>query len=101
MWGWLPVIPGPDYIRQKYSEPVEVKEVPVEEKKEKSPSRSPHFYRKGTTPNQSPSQSPPPSPTPSPGAEKKNLVSSKTPAKPAGKEKRNPTPESLTAGNCS
>lgn len=57
--------PGPDYIRQKYNEPVEVKEV-VEEKKEKSPSGSPHFYRKGTTPTQSPSQSPAPSPPPSP-----------------------------------
>ncbi|XP_071390054.1 junctophilin-1b [Centroberyx affinis] len=94
--------PGPDYIRQKYNEPVEVKEVPEEEKKEKSPSGSPHFYRKGTTPDQSPSQSPAPSPTPSPPAVKKGFFSSKAPAaaapKPAGKENKTPTAESLTTG---
>lgn len=91
--------PGPDYIRQKYNEPVEVKEV-VEEKKEKSPSGSPHFYRKGTTPTQSPSQSPGASPTPSPQAEKKSFFSSKTPASiaPAAKENKAPTAVSLTAG---
>ncbi|XP_060940873.1 junctophilin-1-like isoform X1 [Limanda limanda] len=92
--------PGPDYVRQKYNEPVEVKEVPVEDKKEKSPSGSPHFYRKGTTPNQSPSPSPGPSPTPSPAVVKKTFFSSKTntPAKPAGKENKTPAAESLTAG---
>ncbi|XP_037644370.1 junctophilin-1-like [Sebastes umbrosus] len=92
--------PGPDYVRQKYNEPVEVKEV-VEEKKEKSPSGSPHFYRKGTTPDPSPSPSPVPSPTPSPvAAVKKSFFSSKTPAAiaPAGKENATPTAESLTAG---
>ncbi|KAF3858936.1 hypothetical protein F7725_012137 [Dissostichus mawsoni] len=71
--------PGPDYIRQKYNEPIEVKEVPVE-KKEKSPTGSPHFYRKGTTPDQSPSSSPVPSPTPSPIAVKSTIFSSKSPA---------------------
>lgn len=93
------LISGPDYIRQKYNEPVEVKEVP-EEKKEKSPSGSPHFYRKGTTPNQSPSQSPSASPTPSPGPVKKTFFSSKTPTAitPAGKENKTPTAECLTAG---
>eukprot|EP00064_Thunnus_orientalis_P010206 superscaffoldBa00001360_g10232 len=95
--------PGPDYIRQKYNEPVEVKEVSEEDKKEKSPSRSPHFYRKGTTPNQSPSQSPGPSPASSPTAIQKIFFGSKTsatvdPPKPAGKENRTPTAESLTAG---
>ncbi|KAI3374510.1 hypothetical protein L3Q82_006329 [Scortum barcoo] len=95
--------PGPDYIRQKYNEPVEVKEVPMEEKREKSPSGSPHFYRKGTTPTQSPSQSPGPSPSPSPMTVKKNFFSSKTPAtvtpaQPAGKENKTPTAETLTAG---
>nr|XP_019956719.1 PREDICTED: junctophilin-1-like [Paralichthys olivaceus] len=91
---------SPDYIRQKYNEPVEVKEVPVDDKKQKSPSGSPHFYRKGTTPNQSPSPSPGPSPTPSPAAVKKSFFSSKTitPAKPAGKENRTQAAESLTAG---
>ncbi|XP_041658950.1 junctophilin-1-like [Cheilinus undulatus] len=91
--------PGPDYIRQKYNEPVEVKEV-VEEKKEKSPSGSPHFYRKGTTPTQSPSQSPGSSPPPSPTAGKKSFFSSKTPASIAlaAKENKAPTAESLAAG---
>ncbi|CAL8366102.1 unnamed protein product [Boreogadus saida] len=56
--------PGPDYIRMKYNEPLEVTEAPVEEKKEKS--SSPHFYRKGTTPDPSPSASPSVSPAPSP-----------------------------------
>lgn len=78
--------PGPDYIRQKYNEPIEVKEV-VEEKKEKSPSGSPHFYRKGTTPTQSPSQSPAASPPPSPPP----VPTKSSPAKP-------PTPEAVTAG---
>ncbi|XP_075935060.1 junctophilin-1-like [Anarhichas minor] len=91
--------PGPDYIRQKYNEPVEVKEIPVEEKKEKSPSGSPHFYRKGTTPDPSPS----PSPTASPTVVKNTLFSSKAPAavaptKHAGKENKTPAAESLTAG---
>lgn len=100
---FLSIFPGPDYIRQKYNEPVEVKEDHVEEKKEKSPSDSPHFYRKGTTPTQSPSQSPAPSPTPSPTAPKKTFFSSKTPGtvaptKPAGKENKTPTAESLEAG---
>ncbi|KAF3698840.1 Junctophilin-1 [Channa argus] len=95
--------PGPDYIRQKYNEPVEMKEDPVEEKKEKSPSGSPHFYRKGTTPTQSPSPSPESSPTPSPIAPKNIFPSGKTEgtvasAKPAGKDNKTPTAESLTTG---
>lgn len=94
------VISGPDYIRQKYNEPVEVKEVPGEDKKEKSPTGSPHFYRKGTTPTQSPSQSPGPSPTASPTAVKKTFFNRKTPTTvtPAGKENKTTTAESLTAG---
>ncbi|KAJ0059264.1 hypothetical protein NL108_011701, partial [Boleophthalmus pectinirostris] len=91
--------PGPDYIRQKYNEPLEVQEV-VEEKKEKSPSGSPHFYRKGTTPEVSPSQSPPPAPcpqpppTPPPPPPPKKTTP--TPAKPTGKENKAPTPEAIT-----
>lgn len=82
---------------------MEVKEVPDDEKKEKSPSRSPHFYRKGTTPNQSPSQSPGASPSPSPTAVQKAFFGSKTaatdaPSKPASKENLNPSAESITAG---
>ncbi|XP_055007433.1 junctophilin-1-like [Boleophthalmus pectinirostris] len=93
--------PGPDYIRQKYNEPLEVQEV-VEEKKEKSPSGSPHFYRKGTTPEVSPSQSPPPAPcpqpppTPPPPPPPKKTTP--TPAKPTGKENKAPTPEAITTG---
>ncbi|TNN58133.1 Junctophilin-1 [Liparis tanakae] len=90
--------PGPDYVRQKYNEPLEVNEFPVEEKKEKSPSRSPHFYRKGTTPDQSPT----PSPTASPTLVKNTSFSSKSPAatataptKPAGKENKTPAAESV------
>ncbi|XP_077414999.1 junctophilin-1-like isoform X1 [Vanacampus margaritifer] len=91
--------PGPDYIRQKYNEPVEVKEVPEESKMEKTPSSSPHFYRKGTTPTHSPSQSPTPSPTPM----KKTVFSSKpsatvSPPKPPGKVNKSPTAETLTEG---
>uniref|UniRef100_A0AAY4A9T2 Junctophilin n=1 Tax=Denticeps clupeoides TaxID=299321 RepID=A0AAY4A9T2_9TELE len=74
----------PDYIRQKFNEPVEIKEVP-EEKKEKSPSGSPHFYRKGTTPTQSPSQSPGPTPPPSPPPIKKKPF--------FGRKNENKTPE--------
>lgn len=93
------VISGPDYIRQKYNEPEEVKGVPLKEKNEKSPTGSPHFYRKGTTPTQSPSQSPGPSPTPSPTAVKKTFFNMKTATvTPAGNEKQTPTAESLTAG---
>lgn len=86
------VISGPDYIRQKYNEPVEVKEAPVEEKNHKSASGSPHFYRKGTTPTQSPSGSPCPSPSASPTTVKNTF--NKIPAK----EDRSATAESSTAG---
>ncbi|CAL8278680.1 unnamed protein product [Lota lota] len=94
--------PGPDYIRMKYNEPLEVTEVPVEEKKEKS--TSPHFYRKGTTPDPSPSQSPCPSPAPSPPTPTKSFFSSKattTPAptlvKSAAKESNAPAAGSIPA----
>ncbi|KAM4689738.1 junctophilin-1 [Discoglossus pictus] len=50
--------PGPDYIRQKFQEVVEVKETPEEKlpKKPPSPKESPHFYRKGTTPPRTPEE---------------------------------------------
>lgn len=88
------VISGPGYIRQKYNEPVEVKEVPVEEKNNKSATGSPHFYRKGTTPTQSLSGSPCPSPSASPTTVKNTF--NKIPA--VAKENRTPTAESSTAG---
>uniref|UniRef100_A0A8C5M8I9 Junctophilin n=1 Tax=Leptobrachium leishanense TaxID=445787 RepID=A0A8C5M8I9_9ANUR len=49
--------PGPDYVRQKFQDVVEVKE--IEEKlpeKPPSPKESPHFYRKGTTPPTTPEE---------------------------------------------
>lgn len=63
-------VAGPDYIKQQFKEPVEIKEVPVE-KKDKSPKDSPHFYRKGTTPPHSPMTSPVATPPPSPHSGKK------------------------------
>nr|XP_061811660.1 junctophilin-1-like isoform X3 [Nerophis lumbriciformis] len=62
--------PGPDYVKQQFKEPVEMKEVPVV-KKDDSPSDSPHFYRKGTTPPHSPLNSPVGSPPHSPHSSKK------------------------------
>ncbi|XP_061877059.1 junctophilin-1a isoform X1 [Entelurus aequoreus] len=62
--------PGPDYVKQQFKEPVEIKEVPVE-KKDSSPSDSPHFYRKGTTPPRSPDNNPMGSSPPSPHSSKK------------------------------
>lgn len=89
--------PGPDYIKQRFSsEPIEIKEVP-EEKKEKSPSGSPHFYRKGTTPTQSPSQSPGPTPPPSPPVTKKKPFFNRSAPK-AIKENKPPAAENLAAG---
>ncbi|XP_044859659.1 junctophilin-1 isoform X7 [Mauremys mutica] len=51
---------GPDYIKQRFQESVEVKENPEEKVQEKTPSpkESPHFYRKGTTPPRTPEVSP-------------------------------------------
>lgn len=61
---------GPDYVKQQFKEPIEIKEVPVE-KKDNSPKDSPHFYRKGTTPPHSPTTSPVSTPPPSPHSSKK------------------------------
>lgn len=69
-----------------------MKEVPAEEKNNKSATGSPHFYRKGTTPTQSPSGSPCPSPSASPTTVKNTF--NKIPAT----ENRTPTAESQTAG---
>ncbi|XP_062407205.1 junctophilin-1-like [Sardina pilchardus] len=82
--------PGPDYIKQRFNEPVEIKEAP-EEKKEKSPSGSPHFYRKGTTPTHTPTHSPGPTPPPSPPppTKKKSFFSRK---------QDNKTPEAVVTG---
>ncbi|XP_063075096.1 junctophilin-1b [Engraulis encrasicolus] len=82
--------PGPDYIRQRFNEPMEIKVVP-EEKKEKSPSGSPHFYRKGTTPTHTPTQSPGPTPPPSPPPTKKKSFFSRK------QDNKAPTPEPAPA----
>ncbi|XP_038820429.1 junctophilin-1-like [Salvelinus namaycush] len=87
--------PGPDYIKQRFNEPIEP--IVQEEKKEKSPSSSPHFYRKGTTPDHSPTAtpqpSPPPTPPPAPAPEPKKSLFSKLTPKP-GKENKTPSAES-------
>ncbi|KAL4624590.1 junctophilin-1-like [Arapaima gigas] len=63
--------PGLDYIKQRFSETEEIKEVLKEKPKDKSPTGSPHFYRKGTTPSHSPTHTPNHSPPPSPHHRKK------------------------------
>lgn len=86
---------GPDYIKQRFNEPIEP--IVQEEKKEKSPSSSPHFYRKGTTPDNSPTASPQSSPPPTPPSthtpEPKKSFFSKLAPKP-GKENKTPAAES-------
>ncbi|XP_069477321.1 junctophilin-1 [Ambystoma mexicanum] len=56
--------PGPDYIRQKFQDVLEMKEIPEEKvpQKQPSPKESPHFYRKGTTPPQTPEEKRKPTP---------------------------------------
>lgn len=60
-------ITGPDYVKQRFQEGVEVKENPEDKAQEKppSPKESPHFYRKGTTPPGTPEKTPKHSPLPS------------------------------------
>lgn len=86
---------GPDYIKQRFNEPIEP--IVQEEKKEKTPSSSPHFYRKGTTPDNSPTASPQSSPPPTPPSthtpEPKKSFFSKLAPKP-GKENKTPAAES-------
>ncbi|OCT76900.1 junctophilin-1 [Xenopus laevis] len=59
--------PGPDYVKQKFQEGVEVKEN-VEEKipQKPAPKESPHFYRKGTTPPRTPEEKRKPASPPAP-----------------------------------
>ncbi|MBN3322335.1 JPH1 protein, partial [Atractosteus spatula] len=78
--------PGPDYIKQRFNEPVEIKEAPEEKLKENpSPSHSPHFYRKGTTPPETPHESPGPTPPPSPLGTKKKQPQPQHNSGPGGK----------------
>ncbi|XP_072306819.1 junctophilin-1a [Eucyclogobius newberryi] len=79
--------PGPDYLKQPTKEPVEIKEVPVE-KVEKNPKDSPHFYRKGTTPQHSPITSATGTPPPSPHSNKtKGQIANSTSRKTSKEEK--------------
>ncbi|XP_031222816.1 junctophilin-1 [Mastomys coucha] len=73
--------PGPDYIKQRIQEGVDIKENPEEKVPEKppSPKESPHFYRKGTTPPRSPEASPKQSHSPQPSS-------------PGSLKKQNPSP---------
>uniref|UniRef100_A0A3P9JJ33 Junctophilin n=1 Tax=Oryzias latipes TaxID=8090 RepID=A0A3P9JJ33_ORYLA len=79
--------PGPDYIKQQFKEPVEIKEVPVE-KKDPSPKDSPHFYRKGTTPPVSPVASPEATPPPSPDSSKKQSQIANSVSRKVSKEEK-------------
>lgn len=56
--------PGPDYIRQKFQDVMDIKEMPEEKVplKQPSPKESPHFYRRGTTPPQTPEEKRKPTP---------------------------------------
>lgn len=78
---------GPDYVKQQFKEPVEIKEVPVE-KKEGSEKDSPHFYRKGTTPPHSPVTSSGASPPPSPHSSKKKGQVANSSSRKASKEEK-------------
>ncbi|XP_040210375.1 junctophilin-1 isoform X1 [Rana temporaria] len=88
--------PGPDYIRQKFQEVVEVKEI-VEEKlpkKPPSPKESPHFYRLGTTPPGTPEQKrKEPSKPPPQDLKRKNSNSAMV--QPANLERKSASAENL------
>ncbi|KAM9307997.1 junctophilin-1 [Gastrophryne carolinensis] len=100
--------PGPDYLRQKFQEGVEVKEN-VEEKLPKnppSPKESPHFYRKGTTPPRTPEEKckeavkppsppPPPPPPPSSNQEIRKYNSNPVAVMPANLERKSASAENL------
>ncbi|KAJ8413430.1 hypothetical protein AAFF_G00094260 [Aldrovandia affinis] len=77
--------PGLEYIKQAFTEPLEI---PEEIQEEKSPSKSPHFYQKGTTPTHSPAQSPSTTPPPSPHKNKHQLTNSTAAARKLSKEER-------------
>ncbi|XP_053322621.1 junctophilin-1 [Spea bombifrons] len=79
--------PGPDYLRQKFQEVVEIKEN-IEEKlpkKPPSPKDSPHFYRKGTTPPRTPEERRRPASQSSPQQAKRKNSSSAAPQILGGK----------------
>ncbi|KAK9403221.1 junctophilin-1 [Crotalus adamanteus] len=76
--------PGPDYIKQRFQEGGEIKEIPEEKAQENPPipRESPHFYRKGTTPPGSPEES-----------HKHSSASSAKPSPAEQGRKQNSTPE--------
>ncbi|NXT01977.1 JPH1 protein, partial [Jacana jacana] len=92
--------PGPDYIKQKFQEGMEVKEKSEENVQEQppTPKESPHFYRKGTTPPRSPEasprHSPPLSSEPSPSKQLKRQSSAS--GARLGQEKKLLAPGNIT-----
>ncbi|XP_030409143.1 junctophilin-1 isoform X1 [Gopherus evgoodei] len=92
--------PGPDYIKQRFQESVEVKENPEEKVQEKTPSpkESPHFYRKGTTPPGTPEVSPKHSSLPSEPSPTKQLKRQNSSSKARlTQEKKSLASETVTA----
>lgn len=91
--------PGPDYIKQRFQEGVDVKENPEEKVPEKppSPKESPHFYRKGTTPPRSPEASPKQSHSPQPSSPKPMKKQNPGSGARLSQEKRSMTEEQVTA----
>ncbi|MBN3285630.1 JPH1 protein, partial [Polyodon spathula] len=90
--------PGPDYLKQRFNDTMEIKEAPEEKIKENpppSPSDSPHFYRKGTTPPRSPQESP--RTTPSSKSGSRSSVRQEAPPKPV--KKVEPAHNPTTSGN--
>ncbi|XP_041101861.1 junctophilin-1-like isoform X1 [Polyodon spathula] len=94
--------PGPDYLKQRFNDTMEIKEAPEEKIKENpppSPSDSPHFYRKGTTPPRSPQESPRTTPSPSPQSSTKKKQNSSSSGGKLSKEDKVPTTENLAASS--
>ncbi|ERE82683.1 junctophilin-1 isoform X2 [Cricetulus griseus] len=91
--------PGPDYIKQRFQEGVDVKENPEEKVPEKppSPKESPHFYRKGTTPPRSPEASPKQSHSPQPSSPKPTKKQNPSSGARLSQDKRSMTEEQVTA----
>ncbi|KAL6048105.1 hypothetical protein STEG23_029548 [Scotinomys teguina] len=91
--------PGPDYIKQRFQEGVDVKENPEEKVPEKppSPKESPHFYRKGTTPPRSPEASPKQSHSPPPSSPKPMRKQNPSSGARLSQDKRSMTEEQVTA----
>lgn len=91
--------PGPDYIKQRFQEGVDIKENPEEKVPEKppSPKESPHFYRKGTTPPRSPEASPKQSHSPQSSSPESAKKQNPIPGAKLSQDKRSLAEEQVTA----